>query len=254
MGILRKHHKAQYTNVWNDIINNSSMSWEALGMLTYLLSKPNNWYVSSKSLARERNAGIEKVRRILGELEEHGYLNQFRHRNEQGKYIWITELYEDPNANEYWKNLQSFAELELEDALAEGSEKPDTGNPTQVEPVQVNPDINIITDIVNTDLINTETTTNNKQAENSSNGVATEVPVVVVNAFLKMQIQPHKHKECWVGWKKNRGDYLSAKDLTDHYRYALDNKLGPGYLVEQFRNGYPAPLPKDEPAKQVVYA
>lgn len=51
-----------------------SLTWEARGVLSYLLSKPNDWLVVLKDL--QQNCGRDKVRKIIRELIEHGYLEE----------------------------------------------------------------------------------------------------------------------------------------------------------------------------------
>ncbi|MFA5379408.1 MAG: hypothetical protein WC455_26865 [Dehalococcoidia bacterium] len=51
-----------------------SLSWEARGVLWYLLSKPDDWQVQPVNL--EQHCGRQKVYRILKELKSAGYLVQ----------------------------------------------------------------------------------------------------------------------------------------------------------------------------------
>lgn len=74
-----------------------SLSFEARGMLVYLLSKPTDWIVQPSDL--EQQCGRDKVYRILHELIEAGYINRLEIRNEKGQHAGIEYLvYETPNA------------------------------------------------------------------------------------------------------------------------------------------------------------
>lgn len=73
-----------------------AMSYEALGCLSYLLSKPGDWRLQPKDLERE-GAGRDKVYRILKELREHRHLYLDEKRDETGKVIGYEYLiFEQP--------------------------------------------------------------------------------------------------------------------------------------------------------------
>jgi hypothetical protein len=77
-------------------INDDRLSWEALGVLAYLLSKPDGWQVNLKHLVKRGRAQDHKVRRIVAELEDAGYMVRRRQNGEGGKWTWVTEIYETP--------------------------------------------------------------------------------------------------------------------------------------------------------------
>jgi hypothetical protein len=79
-------------------LNDKSMSWEARGMLSYLLEKPDGWEISLANLVRSGPAEEYKVRRILGELKNAGYVRRIRIRIEGGTFRWITQIYETPQS------------------------------------------------------------------------------------------------------------------------------------------------------------
>lgn len=62
----------------------SSLSWEARGVLAYLLSKPDDWRVMVTDL--QQNCGRDKVRRVLNELKDAQYLKVVPIRKEDGTY------------------------------------------------------------------------------------------------------------------------------------------------------------------------
>lgn len=62
------------------------LSFEARGVLSYVLSKPNNWIVQIKDL--QQKCGRDKVRRILRELIDAGYVEDRKPiRDEKTKQI-----------------------------------------------------------------------------------------------------------------------------------------------------------------------
>lgn len=89
--------ETDFTMFHNDVIRNPDLSWEAAGVLLYLLSKPDNWTVSHNHLVNYRDAGHAKIRRILRELEDAGYLVRERVRNEKGVFVaGRSVLYDSP--------------------------------------------------------------------------------------------------------------------------------------------------------------
>lgn len=73
------------------------LSYEAAGMLTYLLSKPDDWKIVPATLKR-KGCGRDKVYRILGELREAGYLHLSDQRQSDGTFTAGEYLlYEQPH-------------------------------------------------------------------------------------------------------------------------------------------------------------
>jgi DNA-binding MarR family transcriptional regulator len=75
MSIIRVERMSQpYTMIANATLQDTSISLEARGLLTYLLSKPDTWAVVVTWLQTEMNVGREKLNRIIKELENAGYI------------------------------------------------------------------------------------------------------------------------------------------------------------------------------------
>lgn len=86
------------------------LSWEALGLLTYLLSKPDDWVIKAGDL--QKRCGRDKVYRLLSELIDAGYVVRTEVLNELSQYTGIDyEVHESPLP-----------------------ENPDTGNPLTEKP------------------------------------------------------------------------------------------------------------------------
>lgn len=85
-----------YTSISNTPINDTSLSAEALGVIVYLLSKPDNW-VAHKSEVANRFAKNtpNKIDTIFKELREAGYaqLVPIKSINESGKTVFIGSEY-----------------------------------------------------------------------------------------------------------------------------------------------------------------
>jgi len=94
MSIIRVHKTDNYSVISNEPLNDERLSWEARGVIAYLLSKPDDWTVRNSDLENRGPAGQKKIRRILSELKAAGYISRKKERQEDGTYLWITDVYE----------------------------------------------------------------------------------------------------------------------------------------------------------------
>jgi hypothetical protein len=93
--ILRSRRKTGYSHINNDLFDDQNLDWEHRGMLTTLLSKPDGWrIITSHLVSQTNNSGRDRVRRILRELEEIGYIVRTKHRGDDGQYFWTSEVFE----------------------------------------------------------------------------------------------------------------------------------------------------------------
>lgn len=102
MSIIRTKKDKGYFAVSNEPFNDSRLSWEARGMMGYLLSKPDGWIVHTGDLLKQTKAKRHVTQRIINELKAAGYLRRFREQDESGKLVWITEVYERCDLNPEW--------------------------------------------------------------------------------------------------------------------------------------------------------
>ena len=99
MGITRKHHVGNYTVVDNGYLRDTRLTLKAKGIMTTLLSLPDDWVFTEPWLVSQSNDGITAVRSALSELESFGYLIRTRERDENGRMgDSIYDIYEDPNS------------------------------------------------------------------------------------------------------------------------------------------------------------
>ncbi len=95
-GIVRRRN-GSFTVVNNSIFNDERLSMEALGLLTWLLSKPDNWHVIQSHIASVFKIGRDKTYRVIRELIDCGYLVKRLNRDEEGEFSGITYiLYDNP--------------------------------------------------------------------------------------------------------------------------------------------------------------
>jgi hypothetical protein len=86
-----------YTQVCNDIINESGLSWKAKGILIYLLSKPDGWTVRENDIVKRSVDGLKATKAGIKELINRGYMCRRKIRDDKGKYRgWETIVCEVP--------------------------------------------------------------------------------------------------------------------------------------------------------------
>lgn len=98
-GIYRTVKNKEYFYASNEPFNDERLSWEARGVIGYLLSKPDGWECRNYDLLNKGPAGEHKLKRIMAELRQYGYLRRYRFHKEDGTFEWVTEIYESPQLN-----------------------------------------------------------------------------------------------------------------------------------------------------------
>jgi hypothetical protein len=131
--IVRVIKRSHFTTISNVPLNDSRLSWEARGVLAWLLSKPNTWTVNREAIARHGRTGRDKVTRVLTELTVNGYLVRTRHRSDEGQFRWESIVYEVPIDR---PNVGEPVETSPEDSAVENprTAEPKLENPSAVEP------------------------------------------------------------------------------------------------------------------------
>lgn len=96
-------------------LNDDNLSWQAKGLLAYLLSKPDNWTVIVADLVKRATNGRDSVNSILKELEQKGYIERIKIR--------------DPETGRFSHQETIVYEVPQERLLQKASVKPETENP-----------------------------------------------------------------------------------------------------------------------------
>lgn len=92
-------------------IENPALSWKAKGVLTYLLSRPNNWIVRIGDLVKRSPDGVYAIRQAIKELEQAGHVYRKEIRDPENKQFlrYELEVYELPFTS---KPLTNFPHAE----------------------------------------------------------------------------------------------------------------------------------------------
>lgn len=87
MAIIRVPKVNNYTVMSNHHLLNSALSLKAKGLMSYMLSRPDDWDFTIDGLARLNKEGTDAIGRILRELEAQGYIIRNRVRNKSGQFV-----------------------------------------------------------------------------------------------------------------------------------------------------------------------
>ena len=84
--IFRVERTKNFTVMSNHHFKNKNLTLKAKGLLSLMLSLPDDWNYNMQGLATLSRDGIDSVRSAIRELEHHGYVERHRLRNEYGFY------------------------------------------------------------------------------------------------------------------------------------------------------------------------
>ena len=142
MAVFRVEKTKDFTVMCNHHLRNVKLSLKAKGLLSLMLSLPEDWDYTTKGLACICRDGVDSIGSTLKELEQHGYLTRKRIRFENGRLGDIEyTIHEKPARQETGEDPPKRENPE--------QAKPKQGELGQGKPAQLN------TDPLNTDRLNT---------------------------------------------------------------------------------------------------
>lgn len=152
MAVFRVERNKGYTVMSNHHLRNKELTLKAKGLLSQMLSLPEDWDYTLAGLSYINRESIDAIRTAIWELEKAGYITRRQGRDDKGKMTAIEyTIYEQP---------QPPPELDcpiLENPTAANPvlENPTPDNPTTENPMQLNKEIQR-TDLPKTDLSTTD--------------------------------------------------------------------------------------------------
>ncbi|GEM_PF-1847306 len=81
-----KDKENPYVMINKQFLNDERLSWKAKGILTYLLSMPDDWQIYENELVKHSKDGITSLKSGIKELIEFGYIIREQVRNEKGQF------------------------------------------------------------------------------------------------------------------------------------------------------------------------
>lgn len=97
-----KRGAVRYTPISNSVLQNSELSFEARGLLCYILSLPEDWVIVKSNIqSNHKKTGKDKFDRIWKELSDKKYIFSEKVRDPiSGKFLgWCHIAYEEPNTD-----------------------------------------------------------------------------------------------------------------------------------------------------------
>ncbi|MDE7243300.1 MAG: helix-turn-helix domain-containing protein [Oscillospiraceae bacterium] len=141
MAVYRVERTRDYTVMCNYHLKDKALSLKAKGLLSMMLSMPEDWNYSTRGLAAICKEGVEAVGNALKELEKAGYMVRRQLRGDNGR-ITDTEyiIYEKPQNTEP-PAPETAPDPEGPDAPDPDTALPDSAAPDMVSPYTENPDV-----------------------------------------------------------------------------------------------------------------
>lgn len=164
MYIKRKRKEDNFTRLPNEMLRDDRISWKARGLLSYMLSMPDDWVFYDEELIKHsKKDGTTSLKSAIKELKEFGYFKREALRDEKGKMIkWVT--YVDDNPIQFTEN-------------------PPTGKPTNCETHSVD----------NQQLLTTNSLLTNKDTNIISVDKSTDANLVIEH-YKKLKNLPQPRK------------------------------------------------------------
>ena len=153
MAVFRIEKTRDYTVMANHHLRNTKLSLKAKGLLSLMLSLPEDWDYTTKGLAKICKDGVDSICSTVNELEEHGYVIRERTRNAKGQLTDIQyTILEQPKPSQpgQGKPKQENPVLDSPVLGTPKQEEPEQGNPAQLNTKKSS------NQGLNTDLSNTE--------------------------------------------------------------------------------------------------
>lgn len=125
MAIFRVQKNQNYTTMSNYHLRDMSLSLKAKGLMSLMLSLPDEWDYSVNGLVSIVKEGREAVESALRELKDKRYLIVTKFKDESGRFDYTYDLYEKPEDSYFSGDCYP------------GVEKPVMENPQQINKEEI---------------------------------------------------------------------------------------------------------------------
>lgn len=128
MSVFRIERTKDYTVMSNCHLRDKNLSLKAKGLLSQMLSLPEDWDYTLSGLAYINREGVDAIRKAINELENAGYIQRCQTKSSNGKF----------SSNDYviYERPQPLSNSPLSENPT--TVKPITGNPMLENPTQLN--------------------------------------------------------------------------------------------------------------------
>ena len=123
---IKTKKEKNYTVLDNTFIKDTRLSWKAKGLMTYLLSLPDDWTIHLSEIEKHATDGKSALRSAINELKELGYLKaeQKRENNRFAEMVYI--IIENPDFP--LTDFQQTENLQTEKQFTENQPLQNTNN------------------------------------------------------------------------------------------------------------------------------
>jgi hypothetical protein len=203
MAVFRVERNKGYTVMSNHHLRNKDLTLKAKGLLSQMLSLPEDWDYTLAGLSHINREKIDAIREAVRELERAGYIIRSRERDEKGRlrgadYV----IYEQPQP--------PISELPtLENPILDNPtlEKPTQDNPTLENPTQLNKEIQ-------------KTELPKKDKSNTDLSSTHSIPIHSLNPL------PYGESE------ERNGKEASTQSAIEIYREIIQDNIEYNYLLQ----------------------
>ena len=131
MAVFRIERTRDYTVMSNHHLRDKALSLKSKGLLSMMLSLPEDWNYTTRGLAKICKEGVDAIGSALRELETAGYIVRHQLRDKSGR-ISDTEyvIYEQPQPKQ--------PDMPQPDTASPGTENPYLDKPDTEKPAELN--------------------------------------------------------------------------------------------------------------------
>ena len=141
MAVFRIEKTRDYTVMSNHHLRNAGLSLKSKGLLSMMLSLPENWNYTTRGLAKICKEGTDSIGSALKELERAGYIVRNRLRDSKGKIVDVEYvIYETPHPPEPDGPCEEEPDTEHPDTENPDMDTPGLENRPQLNKDKSNPD------------------------------------------------------------------------------------------------------------------
>lgn len=167
--IIRRRHTSNFTTIGNALFEDERLAADEVGILVFLLSRPNQWEVRRPALMRRWRIGRDAIKRIMTNLIRTGWCCAKKTRLSNGTFHIVYEIRDEPGRELSEEEVRGALSL-VSSEVADGNSDDNTGGchlrdsgdpPTGQPPLADHHTVTrrwLIEDSENTDLSNTEST------------------------------------------------------------------------------------------------
>ena len=193
MSIIRVEHKRRYAVISSEVFKPNQLSWQAMGMLCFLLEKPDNWkvvvsYLVEVTKGAKKETGSNGVYNIINELKEKGFIAYKKNSDGSTDYT----VYDEPI-------------------------NPNQANPNQAKTTLINTDIKSLLSLNNNSAQNSDDEFLRKQHENKNDAKASDADASVSSSDEQSEAEdkPKAKRRAKPKWEEEALNTLMERGVEE---------------------------------------